>query len=160
MLIGVGAGGLAATLIDLRTRRVPNALTLSLAVAGVTLAGAGEGRFGFVLAVAGGLLGVALMLPGYLFGGTGGGDLKLLAALGTFLGPGRTLTAFVAMAIAGGVIALMVAAYRGRLRSTLDRTARIVARVTDRGDINNVEMDNTFAYAPAIAIGALFAALR
>ena len=135
-VIAVVAVGTVATAIDLRTRRVPNALTFGTGAAGLALAfleGDGLGA----AAIIGGLIGLALMLPGYLFGATGGGDVKLLAAFGTLLGPRDTLTAFLAMALAGGVLALIVIAHRGR--------AALVNR--------------TFAYAPAVAIGALAAAL-
>ena len=135
-VIAVVAVGTVATAIDLRTRRVPNALTFGTGAAGLALAFFGGSGLG-AAAVAGGLIGLALMLPGDLFGATGGGDVKLLAAFGTLLGPRETFTAFIAMAIAGGVIALIVIAYRGR--------AALVNR--------------TFAYAPAVAIGALIAAL-
>lgn len=127
---------LVAAAIDLRTRRVPNALTGAAAAFGLALAVSGAGRIGPLAALAGGLLGLTLMLPGYLFGATGGGDVKLLAALGTLLGPERILFAYFGMAIGGGVLALGIAAYRGQLRNQM------------------------FAYAPAIAIGAIFAVLR
>jgi prepilin peptidase CpaA len=127
---------LAAAAIDLRTRRVPNALTGAAAALGVALAVTGFGRVGVAAAIAGGLVGLVLMLPGYLFGATGGGDVKLLAAIGTLLGPDRILIAFFGMAIGGGLIALATAAARRRFRN------------------------ETFAYAPAIALGALFAVLK
>ena len=49
------------------------------------------------------------MLPGHVIGATGAGDVKLFAALGTFLGPSRTGIAFLYMAIAGAVLAAVVA---------------------------------------------------
>jgi prepilin peptidase CpaA len=134
--VAVASCSLTAAAIDLRTRRVPNALTGIAAATGIALALTGAGRVGVVGAIAGCVIGLVLMLPGYLFGATGGGDVKLLAALGTLLGPERTLFAFFGMAIGGGLIALAVAAYRRRLRHEM------------------------FAYAPAIAIGAMFAVLR
>jgi prepilin peptidase CpaA len=159
--IAVASCSVAATVIDLRTRRVPNALTWPAAVAGIVFAVTGAGRVGIAASIAGGVIGLALMLPGYLFGGTGGGDVKLLAAIGTFLGPGRTLTAFIGMALAGGVIALVIALQRGRLQATLARVARIVRR-SERPveQVNAPHADHTFAYAPAIAIGAVLAAIR
>lgn len=149
-----------AAVIDVRTRRVPNALTGSAALLGVALAAAGLGRVALVSSIAGCGIGLALMLPGYLLGGTGGGDVKLLAAVGTLLGPGGTLRAFVATAIAGGVLALVVSIQRRRVRATLAGTARLVESAgANRAEIEDLRAGNRFAYAPAIAIGAIVAAL-
>ena len=159
--IAVSSCCVAATVIDLRTRRVPNALTWPAAVAGIAFAVTGAGRISVAASIVGGLIGLALMLPGYLFGATGGGDVKLLAAIGTFLGPGRTLTAFIGAALAGGVIALVIALHRGRLQATLARVARIVRRSEQPVERLDAPIaDHTFAYAPAIAIGAVLAAIR
>ncbi|MBI2186621.1 MAG: prepilin peptidase [Acidobacteria bacterium] len=133
----VVAGGSAAAVIDLRTRRVPDRLTLALAAAGLTLAAAGVGRVGVLAACAGALTGLVLMLPGHLFAATGGGDVKLLAAAGTLLGPAATWRAFVATLIAGGALAFAVAVRRRWLGRS----------------------DRSFAYAPAIAAGVVFAAV-
>lgn len=160
MLTIVVAGSAAAAAIDLRTRRVPNALTLALAAAGVALAATGMGRIGLAASLGGCVAGLLLMLPGHLFGGTGGGDVKLLAALGTLLGPGGTVAAFIGTAIAGGVLALVIAARRGRLVQTCGATARLVASGGGNAPaIENERSNNRFAYAPAIAIGATLAAI-
>jgi len=132
----VVASSLTAAVIDLRTRRVPNALTGATVAAGVGIAIAGIGMTGIVAAMVGGVVGLVLLLPGYIWGGTGGGDVKLLAALGTLLGPNAIIVAFLATAISGGVMALAIAALRRRFR------------------------DQPFAYAPAIAVGALVALWR
>ena len=148
-----------AAAIDLRTRRVPNVLTAAAALIGLAMAAGGVGRVGVAMAIAGCLLGAGVMLPGYLLGGTGGGDLKLLAAIGTMLGPGATLRAFVATAIAGGVLAIVVAARRRRVAATLTGTAHLVATAGARREgIEDAAADNRFAYAPAIAVGAIVAA--
>ena len=149
--------GLAASVIDLNTRRVPNTLTGAVAIGGLVIAAAGIGRIGLGSALAGGLVGLLLMLPGHLFGATGGGDVKLLGAFGTLLGPWDTITAFVATAIAGGVIAIAVALQRQRLRQTLGGTMRIATGT--QLVVEEIEADRTFAYAPAIAIGAALAAI-
>jgi prepilin peptidase CpaA len=133
----IAAGGIVAAAIDLRTRRVPNALVAVIAAAGLGVAVFGAARVGLAGACAGCALGVLLMLPGYAFGGTGGGDVKLLGAFGTLLGPAGVVHAWLAMAIAGGVLALAVAVYRRRAG----------------------QKDNRFAYAPAIAAGACVAAI-
>jgi prepilin peptidase CpaA len=137
VLITVAAGSAAAAAIDLRTRRVPNALTLAIASTGLLLAAAGAGRVALAAAIVGGVVGVLLLLPGHIFGATGGGDVKLLGAFGTLLGPADTVNAFLAMAIAGGVMAIAILVYRRRVGET----------------------NNRFAYAPAIAVGVCVAAV-
>jgi prepilin peptidase CpaA len=157
-IIAVGMG--AAAVIDLRTRRVPNLLTASLAAAGLGIAAAGMGRIGLGASILGCLLGLAFMLPGHIFGATGAGDVKLLAAAGALLGPNDTVLAFLNTAIAGGALALAVALYRRRLQYTIGATARLVAgRVDVVRQIEAPSTDNRFAYAPAIAIGVIVVAL-
>lgn len=149
-----------AAAIDLRTRRIPNALTTSLALAGFGLAAAGLGRVSLGAAVLGCLLGLLFMLPGHFFGATGAGDVKLLASAGALLGPADTAYAFVYTAIAGGFIALAVALRRRQLHRTLVSTAALAAGLD--GAVAAAEspgVNNRFAYAPAIAIGVAIVAL-
>jgi prepilin peptidase CpaA len=154
-----GCGALGAA-IDLRSRRVPNWLTLGIAVAGLTLAATRLSGLSFGSALAGLALGLVVMLPGHVIGATGAGDVKLLAALGTMLGPKAVALAFVYAAIAGGVLAVLVALQRRTLDVTVARTAMLVrSRGANVAEIEQTSSDNRFAYAPAIAIGALVAAL-
>jgi prepilin peptidase CpaA len=152
--------GAIATIVDVRTRRVPNALTMGLAVSGALLSAIGGNTVTFGGSLAGCALGLALMLPGHMFGATGAGDVKLLAAFGTLLGPAGILGAFIRTAIVGGVIALSVAAARGRVRETVGGTALLVmTRGATAAAITNPAANNRFPYAPAIAIGAALVAV-
>ena len=100
------------------------------------------------------------MLPLHVLGGTGAGDVKLMAAFGALLGPAGVLGAFIRMAIVGGIIAVGVALHRGRLRETLNGTALLVARVDGvAAAIEHPAVNNKFPYAPAVAIGAALVAL-
>jgi len=154
-----GSGALGAA-IDLRSRRVPNWLTLGITLIGLALATARLSGVSLGAAFAGFLLGLAVMLPGHLIGATGAGDVKLLAALGTLLGPRAVFFAFVYSAIAGGVLAVAVAMQRRTLEVTMERTAMLVrSRGANVAEIERASTNNRFAYAPAIAIGALVAAL-
>jgi len=157
-VVAIGMG--AAAVIDLRTRRIPNILTATLAAIGIGLAAAGFGRVGLGAALLGCLLGLAFMMPGHIFGATGAGDVKLLAAAGALLGPKDTIYAFLYTAIAGGVLALVVAVARRRLSQTLESTSRLVSGSEEaRTEIESTSSDNRFAYAPAIAIGVVLVAL-
>jgi Flp pilus assembly protein protease CpaA len=86
--------------------------------------------------------------------------VKLFAAAGALLGPATTVRAFFFTAIAGGVLALIVALRRRRFAQTIGATARLVAdRTSAVAAIESPAADNRFAYAPAIAIGVVMAAL-
>ena len=153
------SGGLGAA-IDLKTRRVPNPLTLGIAAAGVGLAVMRLSGVTVTNALLGWVVGLAFMLPGFLIGATGGGDVKLFAALGTMLGPRDIGFAFLYALIAGGVLAVAVALHRRRFYETLGRTAALVTTAGgNTAEIEHVSQDNRFAYAPAIAVGTLVTAL-
>jgi prepilin peptidase CpaA len=160
VIAAVVCGAATATGIDLRTRRVPNALNVLIASIGVVLAVTGLSGVSAGMAAAGLGLGLALMLPGFMFGATGAGDVKLFAAMGTLVGPAHILRAFFFTIVAGGILAVAVAAKRGRLQQTLNRTAVLVAsRGANAAAIEAPIENNRFAYAPAIAVGVTLAAL-
>jgi len=160
VVVAVAGSGGASAALDLRTRRVPNWLTLSITALGMTFAAAQLTTISMAAALGGFAVGLLLMLPGHLVGATGAGDVKLFAAIGTLLGPVGIAVAFVYTAILGGMLALTVAVHRGRLNHTLEETATLV--MTGGANVATIERpssDNRFAYAPAIALGALAAAL-
>jgi prepilin peptidase CpaA len=156
----LGVGLVAATVIDLRSRRIPNALTAAMAAAGFGLAAAGVGGATLTAALAGSILGLLLMLPGYALGATGAGDVKLMAAVGAILGPALVLLAFICTSIAGGVLAIVIAIRRRRLAVTLARTGRLVtAPGAAPKEIRAAGTASRFAYGPAIAAGSMLAML-
>ena len=75
MLGALGASLGIAALIDIRERRIPNILCAVTATVGLTLAATGVTNITLLSSVAGLTLGLALMLPGHIFGGTGAGDV-------------------------------------------------------------------------------------
>jgi prepilin peptidase CpaA len=155
----VAGTGASSALVDLYTRRIPNPLTLGVAAFGLASAAAHLSALTLTQAIGGFCVGLALMLPGHFIGATGAGDVKLFAALGTLLGPKGAAVAFMYTALAGGVLAVIVALRRRRLLQTFERTAEMVRS----GGANAAEIEraefNRFAYAPAIAVGSLAAAL-
>lgn len=156
----VVAGAGAGAAIDLSTRRVPNPLTLLLAVCGVAFAASGLSGLSIGASLAGFALGLALMLPGHLFGATGAGDVKLFAALGALIGPAHIATAFVYTALAGGILAVVIAIRRRRLQRTLGHAAQLLSSAAGHAAaIESPLENNRFAYAPAIAVGSIIAAL-
>lgn len=104
---------LAGCVTDLRSRRIPNALTFGAAAgaAGYYLSLAGLSGFGWSLA--GWLVGGLMFLPLFALRGLGGGDVKLMAALGAWVGPGAVVWLALYAALAGGIFALVVALSRG-----------------------------------------------
>jgi prepilin peptidase CpaA len=159
-LLVIGAG-VAASVIDVKQRRVPNLLTMGTASAGMLLAMSGFGPISIGSALGGLALGLALLMPAHVFGATGAGDVKLLAAFGALLGAGGVFDAFLRAAILGGVMALAVAMWRGRLRETLYGTAMLVTTRSRAmtAIIEHPAANNRFPYAPAIASGAALVVL-
>jgi len=157
VLVAVGA---VSTVIDFRTRRVPNRLTLTIALGGLVLAAGGFSGVTLTSALLGMLVGLALMLPGHVIGATGAGDVKLFAATGTLLGPSAVATAFVVTLLAGGALAIGAAIYRRRLAATVKRAITLVrSGGGNAAEIEGPSINNRFAFAPAIAFGTIVAAL-
>ena len=86
---------------------IPNSLNLALILSALLYHGLNQGAVGVGMALLGLLLGGALLMIPYLFGGTGGGDVKALAALGALLGPGAIFQMFLFTALIGGGLALL-----------------------------------------------------
>ena len=116
----IGASLLAAVW-DLALRRVPNALTVPLFLAGLAWAAVHAGWAGLGDAAAAAVL---LALPYVLlfaFAGGGAGDAKLMGAVGAWLGLANGLTALAAVAAAGIVFAVVFAAAKKQLTAALGR---------------------------------------
>ncbi len=103
---------------DLATRRIPNLLTLGAAAVALVYHTATNGPTGFGTALAGWLVGAAVFFPFFALGGMGAGDVKLVAAIGAWLGPLGAVQVALAAAIAGGLVAAIV-----MLRARYFRTA-------------------------------------
>ena len=160
MLTALCAGMGTAAVIDIRERRIPNVVSVSTAAAGLALSAAGISDVTLMSSLAGLALGLAMMLPAHVLGATGAGDVKLFAAAGTLLGSGRMVPAFLSMAIVGGVLALAVAMYRGRIGRTLELAMRLAVRPSQLQEtVTSPAEHNRFSYGPAIAVGCVIAAL-
>jgi prepilin peptidase CpaA len=156
----LAVGVLVATVVDIRTRRIPNALTAAMTGLGIGFAASGVSEMSIGWSLLGFVIGLALMLPGHALGATGAGDVKLMAAIGSIVGPALVVTAFLFTAVAGGMLAVIVAVRRRRLGVTLAGTGRMIATPSDtRREIQAATPTSRFAYGPAIAIGSILAAL-
>ena len=156
----IAIGMTVASVVDLRTRRIPNELTATLAGIGVGLAATGVSGVSLWASMLGFGIGLALMMPGHVLGATGAGDVKLMAAFGAIVGPNLVITAFLFTAIAGGLLAIFVAIRRRRLSATLAGTGRLVAGSADTRELlRAAPAASRFAYGPAIAVGTIVAAL-
>ena len=160
MLAALTAGLGTAAVIDIRQRRIPNVVCVTTAAAGLVLATVGVNKITVTSALTGLAFGFLMMLPGHVFGATGAGDVKLFAAAGTLLGSGRIVSAFLYVAIAGGVLAVVIAIQRGRLGRTVEMAARLLGRPGKlKTAIESPAEHNRFSYGPAIAIGCVIAML-
>jgi prepilin peptidase CpaA len=113
------AVGLTACATDLKSRRIPNVLTFGASVGALAFHAITMGWAGLGESAAGWLVGLALFLPFFVLRGIGGGDVKLVAALGAWVGPGQALWLGLWSAIAGGPLALLVALSRGYTRQAI-----------------------------------------
>lgn len=109
----------SACATDVTTRRIPNLITLGGLVAGLVWAGVEHGASGLGISLLGGVTGLLVFLPLYLLGGLGAGDVKLMACLGAWTGPGPAVWTALYGAIAGGVMAVVIALASGYFRAAL-----------------------------------------
>lgn len=108
-----------AGLIDIHSRRIPNWLTATGVVLGISVNAFLFGWPGLWFSLKG--LGLALLvyLPFFALRGMGAGDVKLMAAVGSLIGPWNWLGVFVVTGLLGGVIGLTMALLRGRALATI-----------------------------------------
>ena len=109
---------LIAAATDLWKFRVYNVLTLPLLATGLIYHGATGGASGLLMGLGGCLFGFAALIMFYAMGGMGAGDVKLMAAVGAWLGMPLTLYVFLASALAAGCYAVVLIVACGRIRET------------------------------------------
>jgi prepilin peptidase CpaA len=159
--IVVGALLALACISDLRTRRIPNALTFSAVAAGLLFHFATGGMTAAGWSLAGCVVGALLFFPMFALRGMGAGDVKLLAAVGAWLGPWQVAIVALATSIAGGVIALAVALGHGYLTTAARNLWMLLThwRIMGVRPLHEVTLQGTrgprLAYAIPIAIGTM-----
>ena len=123
-----------AAAVDVRERRIPNWLTFSLMLAGLGQSFPGARTVGPADAFLGLLTGFGVTFALFALGAVGGGDVKLLAGIGAWLGPLPVLIIFAAEAIIGMVIVLVQAGMQGRLTKLFRNSAVIAASLAQAGE--------------------------
>jgi prepilin peptidase CpaA len=156
---------IAAAIFDVRYRRIPNWLTVSGAILGVALNTAiGKPEAGTVFALEGLAFGFGVYFALYALRAMGAGDVKLMGAIGALAGPTNWFGIFIASAIVGGIMGLVLVIVRGRLKSTIWNMGFIVGEMT-RGRpafVEKPELDVKhpkamgLPHGAVIAIGTLF----
>ena len=104
--LGAFALAAAACWFDVRTRRIPNRLTFPAAAVGLVAATVAHGGAGAIASAAGLLAGLAIFFPLFLLRGLGAGDVKLMGALGAWLGTSVILGVAFYTALAGGMFGM------------------------------------------------------
>ena len=164
----IGAS-LVAAIYDLRTRRIPNALTVPLLAAGLVWAAWRGGLSGLAEAVGACFL---LALPYvllFLYAKGGAGDAKLMGAIGAWLGLAQGITVLLCVVTAGCVLAIATALAKKRLKSVLTSIFlsfyrfmlllsgyRTMQHTADRDDVDQ-RYDLTIPYGVAIFAGVCVA---
>lgn len=110
LLIAVGT--------DIRQSRIPNWLTFPAAGCGLALHGWIDGVSGVVFSLIGCVIGLGIFLALHVAGVIGAGDVKLMAAVGSMLGPYGVVVASVLTIMVGGVYALAAMAYQWGIAGT------------------------------------------
>ena len=151
----------AAVVMDVRERRIPNAVTVPALLFAVGIAAALPGR-AVIPAAAGALMALGLGFPLFAIGGIGAGDAKLLTAVGAFVGPTALLAVIIWGGLAGCGLALVDAARRRTVVPLLMNTLSLFIYLITLGRAgrrNTLDTPGAQAvpYGVAIAAGALAA---
>ncbi len=158
----------AATASDLRTRRIPNRLNLAGFVLGLSLsfatrALAGGARAGLTEGLLPALAGAAGLFCAFLVvalvGAVGMGDVKLMGAVGAFLGWPLAYRVLVDVLLAGAALALVLALWRGELGAALRNLGRGAGSLVGRAVRPAGAELHPLPYALAILLGVTWTVL-
>lgn len=158
LLVSLGVLVLVLTLsvyTELKERRIPNAVTLGGLLSGLAV-GFLPGGISLASSILGFGIGFGILFVFYVFGGMGGGDVKLMGAVGALLGFPIIVSVIFYTAIIGGLMAVAVLLSR---RDLLARCAASCRRwFTRQKDGEPAAADPvSIPYGIAIAVGCLLA---
>lgn len=154
---------LLATLSDVTRHIIPNLLNLMILICGVAFQLEMIGLSGLMTAFSGLVVGFLIFIPFYIAGGMAAGDVKMMAAAATLLGPLSALQAAGLSLIAGMFLALLVVLFKGSLLALLKRyfmifktlffTRKLIYIQPQEGEAAALR----FPYALAITTGTVLA---
>jgi prepilin peptidase CpaA len=149
---------ITAAYTDLRWSRIPNWLTFSAMGMGLLVQAWMGGLHGVGSSLAGLAVGMGLFLLPYAFRAIGAGDVKLMAAIGSMLGPSGALSVAMLSALAGGVYAIGAMTYQWGLVATSRKLAFATYGAFMTGELTGVgdlQLPFKLRYGLAIAVGTL-----
>jgi prepilin peptidase CpaA len=138
---------LVAALYDLKSRRIPNGVTVPAMVLGISLHAIHSGWTGLALSMGGLVIGGGVFLLLSLAGSMGAGDVKLMAGVGALLGVGLIISVLILTALGGGIIAIS--------KIVVWHVRRRTAPPLRSGEEN--PLHETMPYGVAIAMGTMAA---
>jgi len=112
--------------MDLRSRRIPNWLTVPALLSGIALNALASGWPGLKTSLLGAGLGLLILLPFVFLRSLGAGDWKLAGALGAFVGPAVLADLLMGSVFVAGVMALILVIYKRRFLVTLRNIGRLL----------------------------------
>jgi prepilin peptidase CpaA len=142
-----------ATREDLMNHRIPNVLVAMGLGIGFLVQTSVRGWDGAIFSLLGALVGLSALLPFYLARAMGAGDVKLMAAVGSFLGPQSAVLAVALTLIVGAVLAVGFILLRTLLRSAPSGTT-LASPLYWLATWESARRER-FPYALAITVGAL-----
>ncbi len=128
-----------AAVEDLAVRRIRNWLTFSMILSGFLQTFLHGSEIGLGQSALGFAVGLALPLVLFILGAVGGGDVKLLAGVGAWLGAEAVFKVFCGEAIIGMLIVLAQAAAQGRLKMLTRNSAMLAVNLVH---VNEVGMEH------------------
>ncbi|BAQ76419.1 Flp prepilin peptidase A, FppA family [Pseudomonas sp. Os17] len=140
---------------DLRRHRIPNVLILLGVCLGLVGQAYSEGLTGLGHGLLGLLIGFAVFLPMYVFGGMAAGDVKLMAMVGTFLTPQGALWAAFFSLIAGGLCGVLIVLVRGQAQQTVGRYWLMLRARAYFAPAADEVAGKPFPYSIAVLLGTL-----
>jgi prepilin peptidase CpaA len=160
-LLPLGVCLVIGTVWDIAKRRIPNFLTAAIALMGLTAQLVDRGGWSALSGVGAAVVSVALLYRPWTAGGIGGGDVKMAAAVAIWVGLEGMIRYALAVAAAGGVVALiMYVISREDIRQDIKANLTLAAlqQTLPSVDVKAVGRVSV-PYGLAIAVGAAVALL-